>query len=304
MSPVYVLTLFVALAAITWSSATSLEVSERFLEIDFPVKCNDCYECLCHHKCPGGHWLQHNYEYNCPKQNYYQDCNVPLGQKGEWATWSTWSVCLGTCDAAKQNRSRSCSNPAPKNCGAGCDGSGLKEQLCVPNGCHNSLSTAALAETTTTTTKTTTLPSTTQTTSKPTPVVSSPCSKFCAVASVAQNHTATASEATTCPDGQHDSSEALPIQCCQLNASTAWIKGNNVLLRCHDVPTYSPIARYSGDKYIAGTAGIFVNCLDNGETGFRFIHQTCDKVPELVHLTTTNPEFGPQDVINYFTIVV
>jgi hemicentin len=61
--------------------------------------------------------------------------NCPV--HGDWSSWSPWGTCIGDCatGVASQSRSRTCSNPSPKNGGRNCDGSLVDSRLCKLEGC-------------------------------------------------------------------------------------------------------------------------------------------------------------------------
>ncbi|KAI8507552.1 hypothetical protein Bbelb_149320 [Branchiostoma belcheri] len=49
---------------------------------------------------------------------------------GGWSDWSLWSDCSVTCESGTQTRDRTCTNPAPANGGADCDGPAQETQVC------------------------------------------------------------------------------------------------------------------------------------------------------------------------------
>ena len=58
---------------------------------------------------------------------------------GDWSDWNEWSECSADCGEGTQTRSRTCSNPAPANGGAECEGDAVETQSCNSDPCpgHN-----------------------------------------------------------------------------------------------------------------------------------------------------------------------
>ena len=54
---------------------------------------------------------------------------------GNWNHWSAWTDCSLTCGRGKRSRARLCDNPAPKDGGRHCPGSGLDTEDCSTNEC-------------------------------------------------------------------------------------------------------------------------------------------------------------------------
>ncbi|XP_060581715.1 fibropellin-1-like isoform X1 [Ruditapes philippinarum] len=54
---------------------------------------------------------------------------------GNWSLWSSWSTCDVTCENGHQTRTRTCTNPAPKNGGFDCVGSGSDMKGCHKQQC-------------------------------------------------------------------------------------------------------------------------------------------------------------------------
>ena len=50
---------------------------------------------------------------------------------GKWSTWSQWSECSSECGRGIQRRTRTCSNPAPRNNGAHCRGVPQQRTACT-----------------------------------------------------------------------------------------------------------------------------------------------------------------------------
>lgn len=60
---------------------------------------------------------------------------LPLSVHGQWAEWSEWSECDAECGGGLKIRSRSCSNPPPKNGGKECEGMTMQTQSCNTHRC-------------------------------------------------------------------------------------------------------------------------------------------------------------------------
>lgn len=58
-------------------------------------------------------------------------CPVP----GGWTEWSAWSRCSAKCDGGTQTSTRACTNPAPRNGGADCQGSDTVTAPCNTQAC-------------------------------------------------------------------------------------------------------------------------------------------------------------------------
>ncbi|XP_053390901.1 thrombospondin-2-like [Mercenaria mercenaria] len=54
---------------------------------------------------------------------------------GNWTAWSSWSKCDVTCENGQQSRTRSCTNPAPKNGGLDCVGDSTDVKVCKKELC-------------------------------------------------------------------------------------------------------------------------------------------------------------------------
>ncbi|XP_013411295.1 uncharacterized protein LOC106174328 isoform X9 [Lingula anatina] len=63
------------------------------------------------------------------------DTSCPVD--GGYSQWSSWSTCTVTCEGGTQERTRSCTNPAPANNGSDCSGLGpaTETQQCNTQGC-------------------------------------------------------------------------------------------------------------------------------------------------------------------------
>uniref|UniRef100_A0A4W4HMF9 SCO-spondin n=1 Tax=Electrophorus electricus TaxID=8005 RepID=A0A4W4HMF9_ELEEL len=65
---------------------------------------------------------------------FLQACPVD----GQWSEWSEWSECDATCGGGLRRRSKSCSNPPPKNNGQVCKGMTMQTQSCNTQPCGTS----------------------------------------------------------------------------------------------------------------------------------------------------------------------
>ena len=54
---------------------------------------------------------------------------------GRWSAWLSWGACSRTCGGGAQRRSRTCTNPPPRNGGAACSGGRFQTRQCNSNGC-------------------------------------------------------------------------------------------------------------------------------------------------------------------------
>ncbi|XP_052814163.1 thrombospondin-2-like [Mya arenaria] len=54
---------------------------------------------------------------------------------GGWADWSSWTQCDVTCEHGRQLRTRTCTNPEPRDGGADCVGSAHETKVCVRELC-------------------------------------------------------------------------------------------------------------------------------------------------------------------------
>lgn len=62
--------------------------------------------------------------------------NIPLcAIDGDWSDWSEWKSCSKSCGIGITSRSRTCTNPYPRNGGKFCDGMSLDIKYCNINPC-------------------------------------------------------------------------------------------------------------------------------------------------------------------------
>ena len=54
---------------------------------------------------------------------------------GRWSAWLSWGACSRTCGGGAQRRSRTCTNPPPRNGGAACSGGRFQTRQCNSIGC-------------------------------------------------------------------------------------------------------------------------------------------------------------------------
>ena len=67
---------------------------------------------------------------------YFTQTETPfILVNGQWSAWLSWGACSRTCGGGAQRRSRTCTNPPPRNGGAACSGGRFQTRQCNSNGC-------------------------------------------------------------------------------------------------------------------------------------------------------------------------
>ncbi|XP_052785558.1 cartilage intermediate layer protein 1-like isoform X2 [Mya arenaria] len=67
------------------------------------------------------------------KECFLTDCTEPV--EGKWAFWGDWGSCSKTCGTGSQQRTRTCTQPAPANGGKVCTGNSTQTRLCADYKC-------------------------------------------------------------------------------------------------------------------------------------------------------------------------
>ncbi|XP_050572817.1 LOW QUALITY PROTEIN: SCO-spondin-like [Cygnus atratus] len=80
---------------------------------------------------PGGTCLRPHLD---TRSCFLRACPVP----GAWAAWGAWSPCDAECQGGVRSRTRSCTDPPPKNGGQPCPGEALQSQPCNLQPCGDS----------------------------------------------------------------------------------------------------------------------------------------------------------------------
>ena len=66
---------------------------------------------------------------------FYSTGLISPAVDGNWTDWGDWNLCSVTCAGGTQGRSRTCTNPPPRNGGRECSGESEDVQSCNENPC-------------------------------------------------------------------------------------------------------------------------------------------------------------------------
>jgi len=66
----------------------------------------------------------------CGRQDVEIQKRCAAARDGGWSQWRT-GACLSTCGSGVKERTRTCTNPAPNQCGQPCPGPGSDYQQCT-----------------------------------------------------------------------------------------------------------------------------------------------------------------------------
>ena len=68
-------------------------------------------------------------------QPCYSSGLISSAVDGNWTDWGDWNLCSVTCAGGTQSRSRTCTNPPPRNGGRECGGKSEDVQSCNEDPC-------------------------------------------------------------------------------------------------------------------------------------------------------------------------
>ena len=64
--------------------------------------------------------------------NYFTNLDAA---DGGWTNWTDWTECTKSCGGGEQEKTRTCTNPAPAGTGAPCSGEAKETKACNTDKC-------------------------------------------------------------------------------------------------------------------------------------------------------------------------
>ncbi|XP_045163907.2 hemicentin-1-like [Mercenaria mercenaria] len=159
-------------------------------------------------------------------------CNsnpCPVTVNVGWTHWARWSSCSLTCGSGIRYRSRYCTNPTPRNQGAGCSGFSTDTEQCNTKACHARCDVAMIER------------------------------------HIRERTVAVHPDAKIC-QGKHACNEALLLEACTLpsNDMNRWKPNLKVMDHCSSLQRGVPIAEFShGNNLISSLIAVFWSCKGN-----------------------------------------